>query len=623
MAIYHLQSGFVSRSTGRSSVQSAAYITGEQLHESRRDIDVNYQNRHSDIAFTDTLAPEHAPESFRSTSVWDILEKFEDEYAVKRFPYNLEAREKYQDSAQTAQTIVMALPRELEVDVAKELVEEFAKERFVSRNLIVTYAIHDDEGNPHAHLQISRRAVNLDGTLAWAKDREICSRKELLVTRKLWADLTNNYLMREGFEARISEKSFAEQGINLEPSKHRGWVADKLKEKGITSRIVTENIKSFENNREEILENPSVILNEVTSKTATFSQIDLLKTIQKRVGDDALLVASAFERALSDAVVVGAGLDGNIRYTSESYLQAENQAITQIAGLMQSSESSTNSQPIDIQQKQEFLNTNYGYLNQEQQAAVLGLTDDSFRASVLIGRAGAGKTTTLKAVADIYRDAGYKVVGTSLSAMAADNLERETGIESKTIHSMVYSLDKYRDACDKFLSFDAIVDEGILKQLDWYQDLKKYEKFALTDKHIVVVDEAGMIGTSQWNELLNYVSNSGAKLIAAGDDNQFKAIEAGDLFREIKEQAGEYNRLFSLNQIRRQKTDWMIQASSNLAELNISEGLSAYEQHGYIHQTSSEYLAKDIAEAYVNQMFGTGDSSNHTEQLKDNFKDGV
>ena len=334
-------------------------------------------------------------------------------------------------------------------------------------------------------------------------------------------------------------------------------------------------------------------------------------------------MASAFERALSDAVVVGAGLDGNIRYTSESYLEAENQAITQIAGLMQSSESSTNSQPIDIQQKQEFLNTNYGYLNQEQQAAVLGLTDDSFKASVLIGRAGAGKTTTLKAVADIYRDAGYKVVGTSLSAMAADNLERETGIESKTIHSMVYSLDKYRDACDKFLSFDAIVDEGILKQLDWYQDLKKYEKFALTDKHIVVVDEAGMIGTSQWNELLNYVSNSGAKLIAAGDDNQFKAIEAGDLFREIKEQAGEHNRLFSLNQIRRQKTDWMIQASSNLAELNISEGLSAYEQHGYIHQTSSEYLAKDIAEAYVNQMFGTGDSSNHTEQLKDNFKDGV
>jgi 5S rRNA maturation endonuclease (ribonuclease M5) len=650
MAIYHLSHGMVSRSTGRSSVQSAAYITGEQLYESRRDIDVNYQNRHSDIAFTNTLAPEHAPESFRDTKVWDLLEKFEDEYAVKRFPYNLEAREKYQDSAQTAQTIVMALPRELSVDVAKELVEEFAKERFVSRNLIVTYAIHDDEGNPHAHLQISRRAVNLDGTLAWAKDRAICSRKELLVTRKLWADLTNNYLMREGYEARITEKSFADLGINLEPSKHRGWVADKLKEMGITSRIITENIKSFENNREEILENPSVILNEITSKTATFSQIDLLKTIQKRVGDDDKLVASAFKRALSDAVVVGEGLDGNIRYTSEAYLQIENQAITQIANLFNKPHSTDNTtglprtfgalndgagrdsikldghsplQGFAMTGVKEFLKNNYSYLSQEQSQAVLGLTEDGSQCSVLIGRAGAGKTTTLKAVADIYRDVGYKVVGASLSAMAADNLERETGIESKTLHSLVYALDKYKSACDKFLSFDAIVDEGVLKQLDWYQDLKKYEKFALTNKHVVVVDEAGMVGTRQWQELLTHIANSGAKLIAAGDDNQFKAIEAGDFFREIKNQAGEHNQLFSLNEIRRQKTDWMIKASANLAELNISEGLSAYEQHGYVHQTSNEYLAKDIAEAYVWQMFGTDGSGNQSEQSKDNARDGL
>jgi len=58
MAIYHLNSGFVSRSSGRSSVQSAAYITGATLHESRRDLEIKYKNRLSDIAFTNTLAPE-------------------------------------------------------------------------------------------------------------------------------------------------------------------------------------------------------------------------------------------------------------------------------------------------------------------------------------------------------------------------------------------------------------------------------------------------------------------------------------------------------------------------------------------------------------------------------------
>lgn len=85
MAMYHLSVGFVSRSTGRSSVQSAAYITGEQLHESRRDLNVNYQNRHSDIAFTATLAPEYAPQAFHQTTVWDILENFEDTYAYQRY----------------------------------------------------------------------------------------------------------------------------------------------------------------------------------------------------------------------------------------------------------------------------------------------------------------------------------------------------------------------------------------------------------------------------------------------------------------------------------------------------------------------------------------------------------
>jgi len=41
MAIYHLNIGHVSRSTGRSSVQSAAYITGASLYETRRDLAAN------------------------------------------------------------------------------------------------------------------------------------------------------------------------------------------------------------------------------------------------------------------------------------------------------------------------------------------------------------------------------------------------------------------------------------------------------------------------------------------------------------------------------------------------------------------------------------------------------
>lgn len=595
MAMYHLSVGFVSRSTGRSSVQSAAYITGEQLHESRRDLSVNYQNRHSDIAFTTTLAPDHAPDIFHEVRVWDHFENFEDEYAYKRYKTD-ETREKYLNSAQTAQTIVVALPRELSVDVCNELITQFAKDRFVSRGLVVTLAMHDDEGNPHAHLQISRRAVNEQGEISWAKDREICTKKELLVTRKLWADLTNQYLEREGYEARITHKSFADLGIQLEPTQHRGWVSDKLDSMGITSRIVTENTEIFENNREILLENPALILPELTQNNATFTQLQLLKGIQKRVGDDAPLVAQIFEKALQESIVVGEGVDGQIRYTSPTYQAIEEQAITFSLDL-----TATRFEQITITNStaETYLSTHFPHLSREQKEAVIGLTQDQ-RLSVLVGRAGAGKTTALKAVSDIYKEAGYTVIGSSLSAMAADNLGREADIHATTLHRWIYLWERYQSAQEKFLSFDSVMEEGVFKQLDWYQDLKRFEGSALTNKTVMIVDEAGMVGTRLWNELLAHVKASGAKLIAVGDDNQFKAIEAGDFFRELKTQAAASNTLFELNTIYRQRHEWMKDASMNLANLEVGDALRAYEQQGHIHETSRENLAHDIAVAYVN-----------------------
>lgn len=88
----------------------------------------------------------------------------------------------------------MVFSKELSLTSSQELVREFTHERFVSCGLIVTYAIHDDEGNPHAHLQISRRSVNEKGDISWVKDRSIVERKELLITHKIWADLINTYL---------------------------------------------------------------------------------------------------------------------------------------------------------------------------------------------------------------------------------------------------------------------------------------------------------------------------------------------------------------------------------------------------------------------------------------------
>ena len=50
MAIYHVHHGFVSRSTGRSSVQSAAYICGEKLYEERREKFADFSKKAGEVA---------------------------------------------------------------------------------------------------------------------------------------------------------------------------------------------------------------------------------------------------------------------------------------------------------------------------------------------------------------------------------------------------------------------------------------------------------------------------------------------------------------------------------------------------------------------------------------------
>lgn len=598
MPLFHMSIGHISRSTGRSAVQAAAYITGSCLYETRRDLTANYENRAGDVVWSKTFAPEWAPSEFHELSVWDKLESFEDEYTIDRYPNSIEAREKYTDSARTAMTIVLALPRELSSDVSIELLTSFIEERYLSQGLIITAAMHDDEGNPHAHLEISRRSVELNGTFSWAKNRSMCTKKEFFSVRKIWADFMNQYLEREGFDCRVTEKSFVDQGVNLLPTQHRGWYADKLKAIGIESRIVLDNEIIFETNKQHIIENPSSVLTEITATQATFTQYQLFKAIQKRIGDDSKLVGQVFEVALENAIPIGTGIDGNIRYTSSRYKEKEEAALSRLEQVL----ATPGKHGVTNIHVDAFLADKFGHMSEEQHEATLGLIQNNTFA-MLIGRAGTGKTTTtIKAVCELYQQAGFHVIGTSLSALASENLSTEAGINAKTVMGWLTCWNRYASAQEKFLSFDRIVDKGVLEQFTWYKDLKQFEHVQMTSNTVLIVDEAGMIGTSQWHDLLSFAHQTGAKIIAVGDDNQYKAIEAGDFFRELKARSHARGQLFSLNTIRRQKVEWMRQASHSFAELNIQQGLSMYEQHGHIHSSDLDHLEHDVADVYIAKL---------------------
>jgi ATP-dependent exoDNAse (exonuclease V) alpha subunit len=566
-------------------VQSAAYICGEKLQEDRRAKIADYSHKASEVIAKETLGPEHS--KYKDLEVWNSAENFEDAYVNGRYKTE-ETKRIYLSNAQTAMSVTMALPHELSMEKNMELVREFVNTRFTSRNLITTYAIHNAEGNLHTHLLITRRAVGEDGDFLNKKDQIICTKSSLLETRKLWGNMVNAHLENAGIDDRITEKSFEDLGIKLEATKHRGWYSEQLGDDG--SRIVRENLEIAKNNEERLLQNPNIILDYLNATKAVFTEKDIAKEISKRVADENHVLI-IFDKALEEAKFVGENYRGEKLYTGKKYEQLEADVFSSFE------EISSKTSKITCKEKTiSAILEKYSYLNEQQKDAVIGICNEQ-NFNILIGRAGAGKTTTVRAISEIYEKNRARVVGMSLSAVAAENLGNDSGIESRTIASWTHEWRSYEIAQEKFLSFNSIVTDGILKQLDWYQDLKKYERSQLKSGDVIVIDESSMVGASDWREILNAANRFGAKIIAVGDNNQFKAIASGDCFsRMLQEQK---HGVFELREIRRQEVNWMKEASDEFAKLNIFAGLVKYENNKKLHAIENQNIANIVANKYL------------------------
>ena len=626
MAIYHLSVGSVTRSTGRSSVQAAAYLTATCLIEDRRGLIADYTRKQGDITW-ETMAPEWANIDKKDLSIWNRLENYEEEYAPKRYS-NLQAREKYLASAVTAHTYVFALPRELSKDQNVSLIQDIIQERFVDKGLVATWAIHWEEGNPHAHIMVSERAIEKDGSFSYYKvARDLSRRVGLKETRKIFADKTNALFKFLGMDIRIDHRSFAERGLDLIPTKHKGWEAHQLERDGIYSRIGKQNEEISEANKEKISQEPNIILKELVSKQATFSEMDVIRLAQKRMKDDpSFLTQHVIESVMNEAVEVGTGINGQKRYTTEEYFNRE-------AGILEAFEQYQASKAaikIEASKVDELLGKlqeqgkETGIVpNEGQVNGIRTLCGDS-QLSVMIGRAGTGKTTTLKPVIQLHEEAGYKIWGMAPSATAASQLEADTGCQSDTIAHYAYYWREYERTVE--LLHTATTEKEVkLAQ----KNIDKYSKYLPDSNTLILIDEAGMVGVGDsvgaipggWDAIIKAIGNSGAKLILTGDDHQFKPIEAGDVFRRLVHwlkregqqgadlRSGVESRLCELTEIKRQNVPWMREASNHLAELNVGTALGMYERAGHIQEHASNvHVYEDMARQYLRNIISQPDS---------------
>jgi hypothetical protein len=218
----------------------------------------------------------------------------------------------------------------------------------------------------------------------------------------------------------------------------------------------------------------------------------------------------------------------------------------------------------------------------------------------------------MKSVVKLHEDAGFRVVGMTPSATAASQLESDTGCKSDTIAHYAYYWNKYDEALQ--LLYTATTDKDMkLAQ----KAIDKYSVFLPNSNTVIIIDEAGMVGVGDhkgripggWDAITRAINNTGAKLIVTGDDHQFKPVDSGDVLRRLIYTLRGSESLCKLTEIVRQNIPWMRKASNYLAELNVSEALGLYENHGHIQEFTTRIdVYEDMARQYVRNITSMPDT---------------
>ena len=227
MAEYRLSVNTISRGKGQSCVAAAAYRAGVDLQNERYGTAARFSDRYG-VELSEIIAPDQTPDWMLDRGqLWNAVE----------------AVEKRKD-AQLAREIQLSLPHELTAEQRRDLVRGFVQEQFVNRGMIADIAIHapsrdGDERNHHAHVMLTMREITAEGF--GKKDRSWNDKALLQNWREQWAHEQNRELERHGHESRVDHRSFADRGIDREPTQHLGAVASDMERKGKKSRIGEQN----------------------------------------------------------------------------------------------------------------------------------------------------------------------------------------------------------------------------------------------------------------------------------------------------------------------------------------------------------------------------------------------
>jgi Ti-type conjugative transfer relaxase TraA len=540
MAIYHFSAKVVSRANGSSAVASAAYRAAERLADDRLGRDHDFTSK-AGVVHSEIMLPEGAPERLADReTLWNAVEAGE----VRK-------------DAQLARDVEFAIPREMNEAEGIALTRDFVAREFVSRGMIADLNVHWDKAadgspKPHAHVMLSMREVGPDGF--GQKERDWNSKELLQEWRVNWADHVNTRMAELGLEARVDHRTLEAQGIPLEPQHKIGAAGSRREMNGEDAERADDHMRIARENGDKIIADPAIALNAITHSQATFTTRDLAQfAFRHSDGKDQFDSVMASVRGSPELVALGKDGRDQERFTSRDMI-----AVEERLGLSASMLATRERHGVADRNRHAALDgaASQGMvLSGEQRDAFNHVTGHSDLASV-VGYAGSGKSAMLGVARDAWEREGYNVRGASLSGIAAENLEAGSGITSRTIASLEYQ---------------------------WKQGREQ-----LSERDVLVIDEAGLTGTRQMERVLSAARDAGAKVVLVGDPEQLQAIEAGAAFRSLAEAHG----AVEITEIRRQRDDWQRGATRALATGRTGEAIHAYGENGMVHSAETREAAR-------------------------------
>ncbi|WP_108839836.1 AAA family ATPase [Orientia tsutsugamushi] len=525
MAIQFARIEFLRRSEGGDSCRKAAYNARTIVKNKQTGIRYNFSRKKDNVYHT-VLIPDYVNQDFKN--IQTLMNEVE--------------RTETRENSKLLKDIVIALPDEKELNLEHriELTHQIVDAmEWVQNGLGVQIDIHMPQigdKNWHVHILVTTRrfkengeelgdkAVDLEAKFITVKGQWRIIKDHKMI-HEIAKEETNAYFAELGLPYRVDETSEV-PGKHIGPRRIRNLINEVLNENELRKEAHL-----------KIINDADVITDSITHYKSIFTKQD----VEKAVKDIPDLTAreQLVQKVLSSNRILELYHDDgeSSKYFTTIEVQNEETRIIRIANKINDRVYYNNIYNLksDIE--------GLANVSEEQKQALRHILLSTSGVRVLRGRAGTGKSYVLAKAHKLATNRGQKVIGLAPTHKAVSELRSKGYTEVYTVKGFLYNRKKI-----------------------FMQD------------SLIVVDEAGMVGTKAYAELFRVVRNNNCQLILAGDEKQLASIERGGMFEMLSNNFGSH----VLIDIRRQSENWSREAAMEFAESNILSGITLLRQNNCV-----------------------------------------